>query len=125
MHVFQEVCAVRLGIGVLAQVKTAVKEAKSNTPDKYSEYFTLWGTFVDMLGDYAAFRTEHKELSGEESVFASSLSINPEYTSDWEKNRSMIQANEQKDKQMRADINAIHNKLIEMDNRLFFMKKHS
>ena len=113
------------GIGVLAQVKNAVKEAKSNTPDKYSEYFTLWGTFVDMLGDYAAFRMEHKELSGEDSVFASSLSINPEYTSDWEKNRSTIQANEQKDKQMRADIDAVHKKLIEMDNRLFFMKKHS
>jgi ribosomal protein L37AE/L43A len=113
------------GVGVLKKVKNAVKEAKSNASAEYVEYFTLWGTFVDRLGDYDEFRSLHLELSGEDKAFKPKLSSNPEYAAEWEDVRNRIKDNEQKDKQMRKEIDEVHNRLIEMDNKLFYAKQDS
>ena len=113
----------RFGITRLKSVKKVIADAKKNAEDEYAEYFTLWDSFMDMIGNYAAFRNEHKELSGEESCFKTKAVFNTAIPSDWDEVRRQRFANEEKDKKLRKEINAFHKKLIETDNKLFYGKQ--
>ena len=107
------------GVGGLQAVLSVIEDAKNNTEDEYADYFIMWEQFMNMLGDYAVFRSEHRELGGEGSYVNTMPLDDTDLLASWEEVRRQRFAIEEKDKELRKEIKDFQNKLIEMDNKLY------
>lgn len=106
--------------GRLSIIKKAISDAKANSADEYYEYFELWDQFVTRFDAYSRYKAGLKKLEDREALLKD-MSGRGDYVEGLEELDVKIRKYKNQEYKFR-EFNEIYNKLIAMDNKLFYVK---
>ena len=99
-------------------VDNAIRYAKSKSEGEFYEYFDLWEKFVNLLSAYSQFKLNVTKFKTENEL---KMRMNSEEDSyKWDVFQKKVSKFESDDKRYGIQFKALHKKLIELDNKLFF-----
>ena len=106
--------------GRLIVIKKAISDAKANSSDEFNEYFRLWDQFVSELDAYSRYKAGLKKLEEHEALLKA-RNANNEYSDGLSDISVKINRYKERENKFRT-FNETYNKLIDMDNNLFYKK---
>ena len=111
-------------MGRIQVVRNAISEAISNSNGEYNEYFKLWDQFINEYDAYSKLRKSVKDLKArlEELKNKPGDAENQDKLNDL---NSKIRQSEYQEHTLSSSFNETYNKLIRMDNKLFYEKTDS
>ena len=111
---------VPISSGRLSIIKKVISDAIANSSDGFNEYFKQWDKFITELDAYSRYKAGLKKLEDHEAMLKEKTAKN-EYSDGW--SDISVKINRYKEQEYKfSSFNDTYNKLIELDNRLFYLK---